>query len=532
MEKAVANYNDAILLDPTNVQVYLNRGNAHRGLGQIRAQAYAELGSRHRDSEAYLAELERAIADYDHVLQLDPQTANALANRGLAYLNVGRVTKGVDLEITVNELKKIPEIRYSGSEDETHFVVTPDNASDELVVLRLDLHNTGVEVLNLTLDQDSAELRGFGPREIHKLLDLSSENTANVQATNPGHTEDRYRPFLTGPQYLLPGRSMRGWIAFQVPKGIRIKEIRWNAHEVIYLTEPPLELALDDLNDAILINPQLAQAYNYRGMVYAALGQFDRAMQDYNPAIALNPEYALAYTNRADASRDLGNIQSATADYNQAIRVDPTYAQYHVNRGRSYSTSEKTSKGDALIIEVQEISRTPEIRYQGSDGQHRLITPAGEGNELVVIFLNVYKIDDSTTFLTLDEDSVELRGIGFNETFRLLDPTFFNEVNVSTVDEAHPDENLFLPFIAGSLELAQPHSFVEGWIVFEAPAGTILGELRWATGELLYLRLDQLQGALEDLREVVQISDDEVSEQLRNGRDALEQLIAKRKPQL
>ena len=531
LEKAIADYSGAILDDPINVQAYLNRGNAHRVLGQLRALAYAELGNRQRDSQTYIAELESAIADYDQVLRLDSQNAEALANRGLAYLNVGKVTRGLDLEITVKEIKRISELRYIGGE-ETHYIVTPDNASDELVVLHIDLYNIGVDSVSLTLDQESAELRGFGPDQIHRLLDLSSENTANVQETSPDHAEDRYRPFLTGPLELLPGRSVRGWIAFQVPKGIRVKEMRWDAHEVIYLKMPPLELVLEDLNDAILIDPQLAKAYNYRSLAFSALGQFQLAVQDYGQAISLDPQYALAYANRGDANRNLGNIQSAIADYNQSVRVDPTLSEYHEDRGLSYSTSENTSKGDFLIIDVQEIARTPEVRYQGSDGQHRVIAPAGEGNELVAIFLNIYKIDDSTTFLTLDEDSVGLRGIGLNETFRLLDPTFFNEVNVSTVEEAHPDENLYLPFIAGSRELTQAHSSVEGWILFEAPVGTNLRELRWGTGEVLFLRLDQLQGAMEDLRELVQLSDGEVLEQLRNGRNALEQLIAERKPQL
>ena len=41
-----------------------------------------------------------------------------------------------------------------------------------------------------------------------------------------------------------------------------------------------------------------AEAYNNRGVAYAAKGQYDQAISDYNKALEMNPRFAKAYYNR------------------------------------------------------------------------------------------------------------------------------------------------------------------------------------------------------------------------------------------
>jgi len=47
-------------------------------------------------------------------------------------------------------------------------------------------------------------------------------------------------------------------------------------------------------------------------------GDYQGAIQAFSQAIVLNPNYAEAYNNRGSARRTLGNSQGAIADYNQA----------------------------------------------------------------------------------------------------------------------------------------------------------------------------------------------------------------------
>ncbi|QSV71128.1 MAG: tetratricopeptide repeat protein [Aphanizomenon flos-aquae KM1D3_PB] len=91
--------------------------------------------------------------------------------------------------------------------------------------------------------------------------------------------------------------------------------------------------AIEDYNQAIKINPNDAQAYNNRGFVRAELGDKQGAIDDYNQAIKINPNLAQAYNNRGNARAELGDKQGAIDDYNQAIKINPNYANAYYNRG-------------------------------------------------------------------------------------------------------------------------------------------------------------------------------------------------------
>jgi tetratricopeptide (TPR) repeat protein len=97
-----------------------------------------------------------------------------------------------------------------------------------------------------------------------------------------------------------------------------------------------VELALEDCNQALRLDPNYAGAYSERGNVYFAKGQNDRAIDDYGHAIRLDPSFALAYNNRGTAYGAMGQHDRAIQDYNQALRLDPNYAATYANRGNAY----------------------------------------------------------------------------------------------------------------------------------------------------------------------------------------------------
>lgn len=122
-----------------------------------------------------------------------------------------------------------------------------------------------------------------------------------------------------------------------------------------YFTQGKAELALEDLNAAIGVNPYYTQAYFLRGQIYAARKDFPLAIQDFDKAVeqdnsfagafhqralahqasrdyrqalkdfsqamALEPYNALALRDRAMAHRDAGNYDDAVADYDDAMRL-------------------------------------------------------------------------------------------------------------------------------------------------------------------------------------------------------------------
>lgn len=102
---------------------------------------------------------------------------------------------------------------------------------------------------------------------------------------------------------------------------------------------------IEYLNEAIKLNPGLAQAYNNRGNAYGDLGQYQQAIVDYNEAIRLKPDYANAYSNRGIAYDGLGEYQLAIEDLNEAIRLKPDYANAWSNRALTYLNHDNKNLG-------------------------------------------------------------------------------------------------------------------------------------------------------------------------------------------
>lgn len=96
------------------------------------------------------------------------------------------------------------------------------------------------------------------------------------------------------------------------------------------------DLAIQNYNEAIRLSPNFTYAYDGRGRAYRNKGDFDLAIQSYDEAIRRNPNYAAAYNNRGDAYRSKGNYDLAIRDFNEAIRLNPNLVSAYGNRGSVY----------------------------------------------------------------------------------------------------------------------------------------------------------------------------------------------------
>ena len=92
-----------------------------------------------------------------------------------------------------------------------------------------------------------------------------------------------------------------------------------------------------DFTLAINLNPKFSEAYINRGISKNSLGQHLAAITDYTRAIDLNPQFAEAFYSRGLAKRALQQYLAAISDYSQAIRFNPTHAQAYNNRGNAKS---------------------------------------------------------------------------------------------------------------------------------------------------------------------------------------------------
>jgi tetratricopeptide (TPR) repeat protein len=106
-DRAIADYDEAIRLDPKNAKAYYNRGASYYDRGEL-DRALTDYGEATRldpkDADTYVnrglaydrkGEHDRAIADYDEAIRLDPNDADTYVNRGVAYVSKGEFDRAI-----------------------------------------------------------------------------------------------------------------------------------------------------------------------------------------------------------------------------------------------------------------------------------------------------------------------------------------------------------------------------------------------------------------------------------------------------
>lgn len=107
VDGAMADYNQAIAIDPKHANAYNGRGNAYQDKGDVdramadynqavaidpkHANAYNGRGNAYQRK----GDIDRAIADYDQAIALDPRLVRAYGNRGNAFQRKGDIERAI-----------------------------------------------------------------------------------------------------------------------------------------------------------------------------------------------------------------------------------------------------------------------------------------------------------------------------------------------------------------------------------------------------------------------------------------------------
>ena len=91
------------------------------------------------------------------------------------------------------------------------------------------------------------------------------------------------------------------------------------------LEERDYDRAIEYFGEVVRLNPQNAEAYNFRAVAWKYKGEFDNMIRDCTEAIRIDPKFAAAYHNRGRAWRGKKDYDKAIEDFTQATRVDPHY---------------------------------------------------------------------------------------------------------------------------------------------------------------------------------------------------------------
>ncbi len=223
LDRAMADDNEAIRLDPDDAVAFNNRGTVYQAK----------------------EDLDRAIADYNETIRLDPTYMFAYKNRGRAYQDKEDYSRAI--------------ADYSEA-----IRLAPDFA--------------------LAFNGRGSSFSAMGD------IDRAIADFDQAIRLSPNYVD---------------AFSNRG---------------------LAYQAEGDLERAMADFDRAIRLDPQHVSAFNNRGNAFRAWGTFDRAIADYNEAIRLDPKGPVPYLNRGLAYLYAGALPKARADLKQSCEFDPNYA--------------------------------------------------------------------------------------------------------------------------------------------------------------------------------------------------------------
>src|SRR5437879_4179354 len=89
-----------------------------------------------------------------------------------------------------------------------------------------------------------------------------------------------------------------------------------------YANDQRFQDALNDLGEAIRINPRDARAFEQRAAVEMRINDYDKALADYEVATKLNPGEIKYHLYRSYIYELRGDIQNAMADTDRALKID------------------------------------------------------------------------------------------------------------------------------------------------------------------------------------------------------------------
>jgi TolB-like protein/Tfp pilus assembly protein PilF len=113
-------------------------------------------------------------------------------------------------------------------------------------------------------------------------------------------------------------------------------------------------LAEENLNKAILRQPDIADIYAVMGVVNILRDNYEDSMGNFDKAIELNPSLARAYMWKSLAFNELQKFDEAIAALEKARELDPLFLTSTYNLGMLLSWRGRTDEAEALFQQMQD----------------------------------------------------------------------------------------------------------------------------------------------------------------------------------
>ena len=367
LDRAIADYDESIRLDPKEAVTYKNRGQTHQRKG----------------------DLDRAIADFDQAIALSPKFAEAYLRRGAA-----RGAKG-DPDGAIAD--------YSEAVRHDSRYVAAYNTRGVAYETKGDLAKALVDFRTALGIDPSSQTATAGVRRLEQRLAVATKPAAtqgagDVAACNKATGDDA----IAACTRRIEAGEARGEDLASVHLS---RGIAWSGKR-------DYDRAIADYDEAIRLSPSLARAYHRRGDAHAGKRDHDRAIVDFSEAIRLSP-IAVTYNNRGHSYVSKRDDERAIADFSEAIRLDPKLVQAYGGRGAALT---RKGEHDRAIADLNEAIRLDPKLASAYNARGLAHERKGELEKALVDFRVTLSLDARWHEATLGAERVERKLRAHGET--------------------------------------------------------------------------------------------------------------------
>ena len=324
-DNALADYTEAIRLDPKNSAAFYNRG-----LILIQARKF-----------------EAAIKDFTEAAQLNPQDADPFHQRAEAHKALSDFDGAIADYTEALRLRPADSALFNSRGSVRWIQQNDDEAIEDYTeAIRLDPTNSAA-FYNRGLVLDKA--RKFEAA----LKDFTQAALLSPQDPDAFHKRAGVRKSLrdfdgaiadyTEVLRLDPKDSSvfneRGICCYLKNDYARAIEdfgecIRIEPANAVHhlnrglagLMKADYRKAIEDFTQSLKLDPSLHRAFRLRASAWKALGEYDKSIEDLSQLIQTDSTVPASFLDRGDVFRLKREFAKAVSDYEEAVRLDPEYA--------------------------------------------------------------------------------------------------------------------------------------------------------------------------------------------------------------
>jgi tetratricopeptide (TPR) repeat protein len=324
----------------------------------------------------HLNDMSRALVDYNIYVDLMPDDPEALFNRAVLRFETGQI---LPARQDFQKLLKMPQqetntVYFSQEKysDAGGKVFTYANGGKDYIYNYLGLIETKIKRYDIAIMWLDSALR-ISPENPGYLI---NRGIARLEKKDmQGAKIDFELALKSDPDNALAMHNiaiLKSFDAQNESEKLLTEAIEKNknlpyprAERAFYrLQNNNLSGALQDYNEVVRMEPNVADGYLNRGFVKERLKDLEGALQDFSKAITLDDKNPKAWLGRGNVMSKVGKWKEAAEDYTVAIEIDPGYNLAYYNRAMALSNNKRMEEAcsDLKAAEKRGMEIKPQVK--------------------------------------------------------------------------------------------------------------------------------------------------------------------------